>query len=127
MIDAGDHGFPPDPRSRIFRIASGSASWLKIAEAGNCPAKAHLPRRAGLADHIILRWWRTIRLITSHQIAKDASRLGIPHAYGFVIIACSRYAAAKRPVIFNVHYEPNRQAVRRCFALGRAWRRAIKD
>jgi hypothetical protein len=30
-------------------------------------------------------------------------------------------------VIFNVHYEPNRPSVKRCLALGRGLRRAIKS
>ena len=103
---------------------------LKIAEAGNCPAEgATYPGAQGLADHII----RTLvaddfDLTQATQLPEDASRLGIPHAYGFVYHrVLGDTPPPSVPVIFNVHYEPNRPSVRRCLALGRALRRAIKD
>ena len=103
---------------------------LKIAEAGNCPAEgATYPGAQDLADHII----RTLvaddfDLTQATQLPKDASRLGIPHAYGFVYHrVLGDTPPPSVPVIFNVHYEPNRPSVRRCLALGRALRRAIKD
>ena len=103
---------------------------LKIAEAGNCPAEgATYPGAQDLADHII----RTLvaddfDLTQATTLPKDASRLGIPHAYGFVYHrVLGDTPPPSVPVIFNVHYEPNRPSVRRCLALGRALRRAIKD
>jgi len=103
---------------------------LKIAEAGNCPAEgATYPGAQDLADHII----RTLvaddfDLTQATKLPKDASRLGIPHAYGFVYHrVLGDTPPPSVPVIFNVHYEPNRPSVRRCLALGRALLRAIKD
>src|SRR5213592_3105840 len=103
---------------------------LKIAEKGNCPPEgATYPGAQDLADHII----RTLvaddfDLTQATALPKDSARLGIPHAYGFVYHrVLGDTPPPSVPVIFNVHYEPNRPSVRRCLALGHALRRAIKN
>jgi Catalytic LigB subunit of aromatic ring-opening dioxygenase len=103
---------------------------LKIAEAGNCPPEgATYPGAQGLADHII----KTLvaddfDLAQATKLPKDSARLGIPHAYGFVYHrVLGDTPPPSVPVIFNVHYEPNRPSLRRCLALGHALRRAIKN
>ena len=103
---------------------------LKIAEAGNCPPEGATYRGAqGLADHIIKSLVDDdFDLTQATTLPKDSARLGIPHAYGFVyhrILADTPPPSV--PIIFNVHYEPNRPSVRRCLALGHALRRAIKN
>jgi Catalytic LigB subunit of aromatic ring-opening dioxygenase len=103
---------------------------LKIAEAGNCPREgATYPGAQGLADHIIKSLVDDdFDLTQATTLPKDSARLGIPHAYGFVyhrILADTPPPSV--PIIFNVHYEPNRPSVRRCLALGHALRRAIKN
>jgi OH-DDVA oxygenase len=103
---------------------------LKIAETGNCPPEgATYPGAQDLADHII----KTLvaddfDLTQATNLPKESARLGIPHAYGFVYHRVLRDTPPPSvPVIFNVHYEPNRPSIRRCLALGHALRRAIKD
>jgi hypothetical protein len=103
---------------------------LKIAEAGNCPPDgATYPGAQGLADHIIKSLVDDdFDLTQATTLPKNSARLGIPHAYGFVyhrILA--DMVPPSVPIIFNVHYEPNRPSVRRCLALGHALRRAIKN
>jgi hypothetical protein len=103
---------------------------LKIAEAGNCPpGGATYSGAQGLADHIIQSLMSDDFDVTqATKLPKESARLGIPHAYGFVyhrILADSPPPSV--PIIFNVHYEPNRPSVRRCLALGHALRRAVKN
>src|SRR5437762_180515 len=90
---------------------------LKIAETGNCPPEgATYAGAQGLADHII----KTLvaddfDLTQATTLPKDSKRLGIPHAYGFVyhrILGDTPPPSV--PIIFNVHYEPNRPSIRRC-------------
>jgi hypothetical protein len=103
---------------------------LKIAEAGNCPPEgATYPGAQELADHIIKSLVADdFDLTQATTLPKDSARPGIPHAYGFVyhrILADMPPPSV--PIIFNVHYEPNRPSVRRCLALGHALRRAINN
>jgi len=103
---------------------------LKIAEAGNCPPEgATYPGAQELADHIIKSLVDDdFDLTQATTLPKDSARPGIPHAYGFVyhrILADMPPPSV--PIIFNVHYEPNRPSVRRCLALGHALRRAINN
>jgi hypothetical protein len=103
---------------------------LKIAEAGNCPPSgATYSGAQDLADHIIHSLMSDDFDVTqATKLPKECARLGIPHAYGFVyhrVLADTPPPSV--PIIFNVHYEPNRPSVRRCLALGHALRRAIKD
>src|SRR5262245_35951738 len=103
---------------------------LKIAEAGNCPPEgATYPGAQELADHIIKSLVADdFDLTQATTLPKESARLGIPHAYGFVyhrVLGDSPPPSV--PIIFNVHYEPNRPSVRRCLALGHALRRAVKD
>jgi len=103
---------------------------LKIAEAGNCPPEgATYPGAQDLADHIINTLVADdFDLAQSTKLPKDSARLGIPHAYGFVYHrVLGDTPPPSVPVIFNVHYEPNRPSLRRCLALGHALRRAIKN
>jgi hypothetical protein len=103
---------------------------LKIAEAGNCPPEgAVYPGSQALADHIINSLMTDDFDVTqATKLPKDCARLGIPHAYGFVyhrILGDTPPPSV--PIIFNVHYEPNRPSVRRCLALGEALQRAIRN
>lgn len=103
---------------------------LKIAEAGNCPPNgATYAGAPDLADHII----RTLiddefDITQATKLPDQCERLGIPHAYGFVYHrVLGDTPPPSVPVIFNVHYEPNRPSVRRCLALGHALRSAIRN
>jgi len=103
---------------------------LKIAEAGNCPPEgATYPGEQKLADHIINSLMADdFDLTQATTLPKEAARLGIPHAYGFVYHRVLGDAPPPSvPIIFNVHYEPNRPSVGRCLALGHALRRALKN
>src|SRR5262245_22228213 len=103
---------------------------LKIAEAGNCPPDgATYAGAQGLADHIIGSLLSDdFDVAQSTRLPKDSARLGIPHAYGFVYHrVLGDTPPPSVPVIFNVHYEPNRPSVQRCLALGHALVRAIKN
>jgi hypothetical protein len=103
---------------------------LKIAEAGNCPPEgATYAGAQDLADHIINTLVADdFDLTQATSLPKDSARLGIPHAYGFVYHrVLGDTPPPSVPVIFNVHYEPNRPSIRRCLALGRAVRQAIKN
>ncbi len=103
---------------------------LKIAEAGNCPPEgATYPGAQTLADHIINTLVADdFDLTQSTKLPKESARLGIPHAYGFVYHrVLGDTPPPSVPVIFNVHYEPNRPSIRRCLALGHALRNAIKS
>jgi hypothetical protein len=103
---------------------------LKIAEAGNCPPEgATYAGAQDLADHIINTLVADdFDLTQATSLPKDCARLGIPHAYGFVYHrVLGDTPPPSVPVIFNVHYEPNRPSIRRCLALGRAVRRAIQN
>jgi hypothetical protein len=103
---------------------------LKIAEAGNCPPEgATYAGAQDLADHIIHSLIDDdFDLSQMTGLPKDCARLGIPHAYGFVYHRVLGDAPPPSvPIIFNVHYEPNRPSVRRCLALGHALLRAIKN
>jgi hypothetical protein len=102
---------------------------LAIAEKGNCPPEgATYAGAQDLADHIISSLAEDdFDLSQSTSLPKSAVRPGIPHAYGFIyhrVLADTPPPSV--PIIFNVHYEPNRPAVRRCMALGQALRRAVK-
>jgi hypothetical protein len=101
---------------------------LKIAESGNCPRDgATYPGAQELADHIIKTLVEDdFDLAQATKLPGDCARLGIPHAYGFVYHrVLGDTPPPSVPVIFNVHYEPNRPSIRRCLALGHALRRAI--
>src|SRR5262249_3041982 len=103
---------------------------LKIAEAGNCPPEgAANTGDKSLADHIINSLMADdFDLTQATTLPKEAARLGIPHAYGFVYHrVLGDPPPPSVPIIFNVHYEPNRPSVRRCLALGHALRRAIRN
>lgn len=103
---------------------------LKIAESGNCPPQgATYAGAQDLADHIIHSLIDDdFDLTQATALPKDCHRLGIPHAYGFVYHRILNDTPPPSvPVIFNVHYEPNRPSIRRCIALGHALRRAIKN
>jgi hypothetical protein len=103
---------------------------LAIAEKGNCPPEgATYAGAQDLADHIITSLAEDeFDLSQSTSLPKTAIRPGIPHAYGFVYHRVLADAPPPSvPIIFNVHYEPNRPAVRRCLALGQALRRALKN
>src|SRR5262245_16562365 len=102
---------------------------LKIAEVGNCPPNgAVYPGAQGLADHIISTVMQDgFDLAQATRLPKDCARLGIPHAYGLVYHrVLGDTPPPSVPVIFNVHYEPNRPSVGRCIALGHALRRAVQ-
>jgi OH-DDVA oxygenase len=67
-------------------------------------------------------------LTQATKLPRDCARQGIPHAYGFVYHRLlGDTPPPSVPVIFNVHYQPNRPSVRRCLALGRALRQAIRE
>ena len=103
---------------------------LKIAEAGNCPPEgATYPGEQALADHIINSLMSDdFDLTQATTLPKDSARLGIPHAYGFVYHrVLGDTPPPSVPIIFNVHYEPNRPSIRRCLTLGHALRRAIRN
>jgi hypothetical protein len=103
---------------------------LKIAESGNCPADgATYPGAQALADHLIKALMDDdFDLAQATTLPNDCARLGIPHAYGFVYHrVLGDTPPPSVPVIFNVHYEPNRPSVKRCITLGHALRRAIKS
>jgi hypothetical protein len=101
---------------------------LKIAESGNCPPNgATYAGAQDLADHIINSLMADgFDLAQATTLPKECSRLGIPHAYGFVYHrVLGDTPPPSVPIIFNVHYEPNRPSIRRCLALGHALRTAI--
>lgn len=103
---------------------------LKIAETGNCPPDgATYSCAQDLADHIIKTLMQDdFDLAQATKLPKDCARLGIPHAYGFVYHrVLGDTPPPSVPIIFNVHYEPNRPSVARCLAFGRALRRAVKS
>src|SRR5215831_18770089 len=103
---------------------------LKIAEKGNCPPDgATYSGAQDLADHIIKTLVEAdFDPAQATKLPSDCARLGIPHAYGFVYHRVLGDAPPPSvPVIFNVHYEPNRPSIRRCLALGHALRRAIQS
>jgi len=102
---------------------------LKAGESGNCPPEgATYPGAQGLADHLIRTLMNDDFDVTqATTLPRDCARLGIPHAYGFVYHrVLGDTPPPSVPVIFNVHYEPNRPSIRRCLALGRALRDAIR-
>ncbi|HLQ78456.1 MAG TPA: protocatechuate 3,4-dioxygenase [Terriglobia bacterium] len=106
-----------------------SSPGLAIAEQGNCPPDgATYPGAPEFADHII----RSVSaegfdLTQSTTIPKNATRAGIPHAYGFIYHRLMADAPPPSvPVILNVHYAPNQPSVARCLALGRSLRTAIR-
>lgn len=103
---------------------------LGIAEHGNCPeGGATYPGAPELADHIIESLMDDdFDVAESSSLPKTVLRPGVPHAYGFVYHRLLGDAPPPSvPIIFNVHYPPNRPLLRRCLALGRALRRAIKS
>ena len=102
---------------------------LSVAEHGNCPAGgAVYPGAPELADHLIESLMEgDFDVAESSSLPRSVLRPGIPHAYGFVYHRLLGNAPPPSvPIIFNVHYPPNRPLVRRCLALGRALRAAIK-
>jgi OH-DDVA oxygenase len=101
---------------------------LAIAEHGNCPAGGAIyPGAPELADHLIESLTcDDFDLAESSCLPRSVSRPGIPHAFGFVyhrILGDTPPPSV--PIIFNVHYPPNRPLLHRCLALGRALRHAI--
>jgi OH-DDVA oxygenase len=103
---------------------------LKYGEAGNCPPEgATYAGAQELADHIIISLMADgFDVAQSTKLPKDSARLGIPHAYGFVYHrVLGDTPPPSVPIIFNVHYEPNRPSVSRCIALGHALQRAIRE
>jgi aromatic ring-opening dioxygenase catalytic subunit (LigB family) len=106
------------------------APGLAIAEHGNCPeGGATYPGSPELADHIIESLIDDdFDVAESSSLPRSALRPGVPHAYGFIYHRLLGDAPPPSvPIIFNVHYPPNRPPLRRCLALGRALRRAIKS
>ena len=102
---------------------------LAIAEHGNCPAGgAVYPGAPELADHVIESLINDdFDVAESSSLPRTVLRPGIPHAFGFVYHRMLGDAPPPSvPIIFNVHYPPNRPLLRRCLALGRALRNAIK-
>jgi hypothetical protein len=99
---------------------------IAIAEHGNCPpGGAVYPGAPELADHVIESLVEDeFDVAESSSLPRSVLRPGIPHAFGFVYHRILRDAPPPSvPIIFNVHYPPNRPLVRRCLALGRALRR----
>ena len=103
---------------------------LAIAEHGNCPAEgAVYPGAPGFADHIISSLMDDdFDVAESSSLPRSVLRPGVPHAYGFVYHRLLGDAPPPSvPIIFNVHYPPNRPLLRRCLAFGHALRRAIRS
>ena len=103
---------------------------LKAGESGNCPPEgATYAGAQNFADHIIHSLMADDFDVTqATKLPNDCARLGIPHAYGFVYHRLlGDTPPPSVPIIFNVHYEPNRPSVGRCIALGHAVRRAIRS
>jgi hypothetical protein len=103
---------------------------LAIAEHGNCPeGGAVYPGAPEFADHIIESLIKDdFDVAESSSLPRQVLRPGVPHAYGFVYHRLLSDAPPPSvPIIFNVHYPPNRPLLRRCLALGRALRSAIKS
>jgi hypothetical protein len=82
-----------------------------------------------LADHVIESLIEDeFDVAESSSLPRSVRRPGIPHAYGFVYHRLLEDTPPPRvPIIFNVHYPPNRPILRRCLALGRALRHAVKS
>ena len=103
---------------------------LAVAEHGNCPSGgAVYPGATELADHLIESLIEAdFDVAESSALPRSVLRPGIPHAFGFVYHRLLGNAPPPSvPIIFNVHYPPNRPLARRCLALGRAVREAIKS
>jgi hypothetical protein len=103
---------------------------LAIAEHGNCPPEgATYPGAPELADHIIESLINDdFDVAESSSLPRSVHRPGIPHAFGFVYHRLLGDAPPPSvPIIFNVHYPPNRPLLHRCLALGRALREPIKN
>jgi hypothetical protein len=103
---------------------------LAIAEHGNCPPEgAVYPGAPDLADHVIESLMDdNFDVAQSSSLPRSVMRPGIPHAYGFVYHRLLGDTPPPNvPIIFNVHYPPNRPTVSRCLALGYALRRAIQS
>jgi hypothetical protein len=103
---------------------------IGIAEHGNCPpGGAIYPGAPDLADHLIESLMEDeFDVAESSSLPRTVLRPGIPHAYGFVyhrILGDNPPPSV--PIIFNVHYPPNRPLTRRCLSLGRALRRAVRS
>src|SRR5581483_440070 len=81
------------------------------------------PGQSDLAEHMI-------RVLSDHEFDIAHSRVvgaaGLGHSFDFV---CRRIMERRRaplvPVLLNTYYPPNRPTTGRCYALGRAIRRAI--
>jgi len=107
-----------------------SSPGLAIAEQGNCPPEgATYPGAPEFADHLIRSLGSDgFDLTRSSTIPKNATRPGIPHAFGFVYHRLMADAPPPSvPVIFNVHYPPNQPSVGRCLALGRSLHASIRS
>lgn len=107
-----------------------SSPGLGVAEKGNCPeGGAVYPGAPELADHIIRSVLdQDFDVAQSTVLPKGAARPGIPHAYGFVYHRVLQDAPPPSvPVVFNVHFPPNRPKIHRCLALGRALGKAIES
>src|SRR5688572_579281 len=113
----------PDDRPEV-------SPGLGIAEKGNCPEGGATYRGSPeLADHIVRSLLdQDFDVAQSSALPQNASRPGIPHAYGFVFHRLMADAPPPSvPVIFNVHYPNNRPRLRRCLAVGRAIRKAVES
>ncbi|HLH31670.1 MAG TPA: protocatechuate 3,4-dioxygenase [Terriglobia bacterium] len=103
---------------------------LAIAEHGNCPAGgAVYPGCPEFADHIIESLiGNDFDVAESSSLPRSVLRPGVPHAFGFVYHRLlGDTPPPSVPIIFNVHYPPNRPLLRRCLAFGHALRRAIRS
>jgi hypothetical protein len=107
-----------------------SSPGLAIAEHGNCPeGGAIYPGAPDFADHIIESLMADdFDVAESSSLPRTVLRPGVPHAYGFVYHRLlGDVPPPSVPIIFNVHYPPNRPLLRRCLAFGHALRQAIRS
>ena len=106
------------------------APGLAVAEPGNAPEDGiNYPGSPDLADHILKCLAdEDFDLAQSDTRPKSAARPGIPHAYGFIYHSIlGDNPPPSVPIILNVHFPHNQPKIRRCLALGRALRRAIRS
>jgi len=101
-------------------------AWKAVEEAGWADTAKEYPNGSELADHLIRSLAANEFDITRCNRLRE--EIGVGHAFSFLYRrVCPGSSMPMVPIMVNTYYPPNQPTPRRCYALGKAVRRAIES
>lgn len=110
----------------VAHTGRNPAAWKHAEERGWAPTAPEYETESGLAEHLV-------RALTDAEFDVARSNklrpeIGVGHAFSFLyrrVLPGSKVPIV--PVMVNTYYPPNQPTAKRCYAFGRAVRKAIES